>query len=134
MLFALKKGMVDGFSGHQRELLHLETTVEKIEAANVSMAFTDGHAAIAITAFWDDTKRLEEVDWEVIASNSWADTNNDPDRKRRKQAEFLLHEFCPWSLIGEIGVHDEKIADRVRALLEPAKHKPVVAVRSEWYY
>lgn len=32
---------------------------------------------------------LERLDWNAIRSRHWADTPEDPDRKRRKQAEFL---------------------------------------------
>jgi hypothetical protein len=132
VLYALKSGKVEGFTGDQRALLHLVSTVEVVVAAGVSFAFTDGHAAMAITDFFDDTADLDQLDWEVIASSSWGDTADAPDRKRRKQAEFLVHEHFPLSLVSEIGVYDARIADRVRKLLEPAEQEPMVTVRRQW--
>ncbi len=64
----------------------------------------------------------------------WHDTDKDGDRKRRRQAEFLVHQFCAWELITEVGVINRQIADRVRAILEPAVHQPAVTVRRGWYY
>jgi len=58
------------------------------------------------------------------------------DRQRCKQAEFLVHRFCDWSLIQEIGVIYQDMKGRVEETLAgyPAgMHKPVV-VKSEWYY
>jgi hypothetical protein len=58
------------------------------------------------------------------------------DRQRRKQAEFLVHRFCDWSLIQAIGVINQDMKARVEDILVqyPAElHKPVV-VHSDWYY
>ena len=58
------------------------------------------------------------------------------DRQRRKQAEFLVHRFCDWSLIQAIGVINQDMKTAVEEILAgyPAGlHKPVV-VKSEWYY
>ena len=49
------------------------------------------------TDFFDDLKDLDKIDWDLMQSRYWNDTNDDPDRKRRRQAEFLVHEFFPWS-------------------------------------
>ena len=57
------------------------------------------------------------------------------DRQRRKQAEFLVHRMCPWSLLTEVGVYNGAAGDRVQATLRAhgAGALPV-RVRSEWYY
>ena len=39
------------------------------------------------------------------------------DRQRRKQAEFLIHRFCDWSLIHEIAVIDNAMKTRVERIL-----------------
>jgi hypothetical protein len=55
--------------------------------------------------FYDDLAALEFViDWELMKSKFWFDREDDPNRKCRRQAEFLIHQFCPWTLIEEIGV------------------------------
>lgn len=58
------------------------------------------------------------------------------DRQRRKQAEFLVHQFCPWSLIKEIAVVNRSIKAKVMVLLEgfePEMRRDVV-VKPQWYY
>jgi hypothetical protein len=54
----------------------------------------------------------------------WNDTDNDPDRKRRRQAEFLVHEFFPWALVSYIGVYDRSIAETVDEIIQGATPKP----------
>jgi hypothetical protein len=63
----------------------------------------------------------------------WNDTDRDGDRKRRRQAEFLVRDFCPWQFIKLIGVCDEQRAVAVRkALLEAkASSTPDVKVKSD---
>jgi hypothetical protein len=64
----------------------------------------------------------------------WFDTAEDGDRKRRRQAEFLVHKYLPWETITRIGVNTSAVAGQVRQCLEGVAHKPVVAVERSWYY
>jgi hypothetical protein len=64
----------------------------------------------------------------------WRDTNEDGDRKRRRQAEFLVHEFFPFSLFGRIGVANQTMAKKTAALLAELEEKPLIEVQPAWYY
>ncbi|UTW68357.1 DUF4433 domain-containing protein [Anaerobacillus sp. HL2] len=44
------------------------------------------------------------MDWDVMESKYWFDTDDDPDRKRRRQAEFLVLRHFPLELVLGIGV------------------------------
>lgn len=134
MLYAIHRGHVKGYDGGQSRVLHLVTEAETIAASGCSWAFTEGHAEIAWTEFFADLCFLSEVDWAIMKERYWHDTDEDGDRKRRRQAEFLVHQFCAWELITEIGVINRQVADRVRAMLEPLAHQPVVNVQRGWYY
>jgi hypothetical protein len=58
------------------------------------------------------------------------------DRQRRKQAEFLVHKFCPWPVIQEVGVMNTQVKGQVEEILEESEPawRPVVNVRASWYY
>ncbi len=64
----------------------------------------------------------------------WFDTPEDSDRKRRRQAEFLVHQFFPWQLITEIGVMHHLVKAEVEKCLQTATHQPGVILRPNWYY
>jgi len=53
-----------------------------------------------MSQFFNDEDSLEEVDWNAVKLKRWTDTEDDPDRKRRKQAEFLVFNELP--LVKEI--------------------------------
>jgi hypothetical protein len=134
MLYAIHRGQVAGYDGGQTGVLHLVADVETVATSGCVWAFTEGHAEIAFTEFFTDLRFLSAIDWAIMSETYWYDTDEDGDRKRRRQAEFLIHRFCAWTLITEIGVINQRVADRVRSMLEGAAHQPAVTVQPGWYY
>lgn len=136
MMLQLKTGQVSGYAEGQEPLIYLVTTAQAVQAAGVRYAFSDGHGIAAFTNWYDDLADLEKVDWGMVNQRYWPDNVNDMDRQRRKQAEFLAHKACDWSLISEIAVIDATMKARVEALLDGVAkplRRPVV-VRRDWYY
>jgi hypothetical protein len=64
----------------------------------------------------------------------WHDTDEDGDRKFRRQAEFLVHERVPIEAIRLVGTMTEKVAERATTLLAAMPSPPPVTVRKGWYY
>lgn len=88
------------------------------------------------TDWFDDLADLSKVDWTMVYQQYWADSSQDMDRQRRKQAEFLVHQSCPWEWIEEVGVVSASAKARVEAVLAAhsgALARPVL-VRPGWYY
>ena len=74
------------------------------------------------------------IDWELMESKYWHDTDEDNSRKRRRQAEFLIHKFCPWGLVKEIGVINNDVKIKVQKILQHLDNQPVVKRRYDWCY
>lgn len=134
MLFAIDRGQVVDYQGDQKDIVHLVSAAETIRESGRRFVFSDGHADMAISSFFMDLKDLSRVDWKIMKETYWNDTETDGDRKRRRQVEFLVHGFFPWELVERIGVMNDVMAAKVSALLEGAKHVPVVSVQRGWYY
>jgi hypothetical protein len=135
MLYAIHKQNVDGYSGGQKPIIHLVSQIEAIENSEIAFAFTDGHGIMVYTDFYDDLYALNHViDWELMESKYWFDTPDDPNRKCKRQAEFLVHEFCHWNLIKEIGVINLTIQTQVREILQRFNIQTPINVYSNWYY
>ncbi len=110
MLYAIHCGSVQGYRGGQNQVIHLRSMTKDIQKAKIPFVFTDGHAAMKFSAFYNDSELLSSViDWQIMNSMYWADTPEDGDKKRRRQAEYLVYDFCPWEIIYEIGVQNSKI-------------------------
>lgn len=93
MLYAIHRGNVEGYQGGQAAVLHLVASAESVAKNKLSFAFTDGHAEMDISRFFTDLKNLDQIDWAIMQATIWRDTLQDGDRKRRRQAEFLVHNF-----------------------------------------
>ena len=115
-------------------LVYLVSTAQAVATAKVAFAFTDGHATMAFTEFFDDLACLCRIDWGVMQSQYWFDSEQYPDRKRRRQAEFLVYEHFPVSLITEIAVQNIAVQDRVVKMLADTSMNATVHVRPDWYY
>jgi hypothetical protein len=134
MLYAIDRGYVAAYQDGQEPIVHLVSTVQTVAVSGRRFVFTDGHATIAVSGFYEDVADLDQVDWSVMPSTFWNDTASYPDRKRRRQAEFLVHRFFPWELVTTIGVMSEAVRMRVEAALSATTYRPVVRVQRGWYY
>jgi hypothetical protein len=136
MLFQLKTGRVSGYNKGQEPLIYLVSAAQIVADAGIGFVFSDGHGIAAFTDWYDDLQNLGRVDWDVIYQKYWRDTNEDMDRQRRKQAEFLVYRFCDWQLINEIAVCNMSVKRRVEDILDQfssGMHRNVV-IRKNWYY
>lgn len=134
MLYAIKNGQIAGYEGFQSSIIYIVSSVGKILSGNRKWCFTDGHAVEAITEFFDDIKGLEKIDWNLINHWSWRNTDDDNDRKRRKQAEFLVKESCPLSMFEKIAVYDKKHKELAENILASQKITIDVIIENKWYY
>ncbi len=138
MLYAIKMGNVAGYQEGQNSIIYFVCEAESVSSTEIEFAFTDGHAIMGYSSFYNDLNFLSnQIDWDVMNTNYWADTDEDGDRKRRRQAEFLIHEFFPWHLIREIGVINSQMKgerEKLKNYYKMLTTTPPVKVYSNWYY
>jgi hypothetical protein len=134
MLYANHKGNVATNPDGQQAIIYLVSTLEAVVAAGLPFVFTDGHAIMFNSNFYADLGHLDKVDWPLMQSKYWHAIDTDPDRPRRRQAEFLVHQSFPWNLVEEIAVYDEGRHAEVRTCLQAAVHQPNVRLRRAWYF
>lgn len=136
MMLQLKTGRVAGYTEGQEPLIYLVSDAQTIQTAGMNFVFSDGHGIATYTQWFDDLAQLNNVDWDMVNQRYWTDNINDMDRQRRKQAEFLVHQDCGWSLVQEIVVIDDTVKTRVDAILAryPRNLSRPVRVQRDWYY
>ena len=136
MLYTIERRNTPGYQAGQQRIVHLASSVETLQAAQppVRWLFTDGHADMEYSDFFSSVDDLDKVDWPVMTARFWHDTSADGDRKRRRQAEFLVHQFFPWTLVEAVGVIDQSVADETEQALQTAAHRPEVRIERAWYY
>jgi len=136
MLYLIYKGNHPDltYRGGQEPIVHLEADLREVvnwaNGADRRWAFSLTNAGARYSLFRRDLDRLDEIDWPAVVSTDFRRA----EVKEGKQAEFLLHGSFPWSLIRRIGVHSIGIAHGVDSAMRAAEHRPIIEVRSDWYY
>lgn len=134
MLYEIQKGFNNVQKRHPNEIVYLVTTFTTIKNAGLSFVFTDGHAYHNFTQFFNHENDLRYIDWNTIKLKQWNDTETDPDRKRRKQAECLIYHEVPLNLIKAFVVYNDTAKTKILSIFE--KHGVVqpIYVKPQWYY
>jgi ssDNA thymidine ADP-ribosyltransferase, DarT len=134
MLYAIHGGNVNNYPHGQESIIHLVSNVQNIQQASCRFVFTDGHGTVRLTQFFDELNDLDKIDWDVMKAKFWNNVDEDMDRSRRRQAEFLVHQSLSWNLVTHIGVINDEMKIHVEQILQDSTHRPTVVIRRNWYY
>lgn len=134
MLLAYIDGRVTGELEYQDEIIYLASNAEYAGEQGLQFAFSDGHPVTEPKAFFNNLADINEIDFSVMKGRYWFNTDDDPDRKRRRQAEFLVRGKFPWECIRGIGVQTEEARQWVEGTMSKAPHNPPCVIREGWYY
>jgi len=129
MLFVVSRGH-DDYKQGQTPIIHLVSSTDAIVASGRPWAFTDRHADLVYSNQYDSLDNLDNVDWTVMPEHYWSE----PEKKEKRQAEFLVHDYCPWEAIQQIVVINQEVKNKVEAALIGSQHKPTVKISRNWYY
>ena len=110
------------------------TDVKHILASGRPWVYSDGNCAHLLTEYHEDLSALATtIDWPVMNAHMWKDTAEEPDRMRRRMAEFLVHDHLPLAALIGVATGDEATCHAAQNILGTNFQQPVV-VMSDWYY
>lgn len=118
----------------QNEIIFFVTHTKTIAKVGLPFVFTDRHAVVSYARFYNELDELKNLDWETIKLRYWKNTSDDPGRREKKQAEFLIYNKLPWEQIYGIAVIDDNVGARVESIVNGLQHKPVIKTKREWYF
>jgi len=122
------------YRGGQGPIVHLEADLYEVVAwvdrNGRRWAFSLSNAGAYYAQFRSRLDQLDEVNWPAVAARDF----RSPDVKEGKQAEFLVHHSFPWGLIRRIGVSERSVAQQVSNAMHGVGHRPVVEIRTDWYF
>jgi len=134
MLCAIHHGRVDGYKEGQAPVVHIVSSIEAVIAAGVPFIFSDGQARMEISSLYDDLAELKRIDWPLMRARYWSDTQEDPDRCRRRQAEFLIHDKAPVGIISQIVAMNQATKNFVVDAARRYGLQCGVSVDAGWYF
>lgn len=118
----------------QEPIVHLQAdlyeTVAWAQSMGQKWAFSNGNAGTYYTRFYAQVDQLGQVNWQAVEALDWRPAQI----KEGKQAEFLVYDSFPWSLVERIGVQNPSTAKLAEATVEQGNHRPPITVEVPWYY
>lgn len=115
MLYVVQKGFNMVATTPAEKIVYCVTSVQKIIDVGLDFVFTDGHAVDGFSSQYNaaDIENIEKVlDKNAINAKYWTD-ENDLDKKRRKEAEFLVAgDIAPQAILGFV-TYNQKAKDKV---------------------
>lgn len=126
------------YRGGQGPILHLQTDLNSVvawaQAQGKRWAFTLSNAGARYFEDRCNLAQLDEINWDAVEARKWSGNGVSSTVKEGKQAEFLIEERFPWSLVERIGVLSQTMGQRVIQMMQGMAHRPTVEIRPEWYY
>jgi len=124
------------YQGGARPLVYVVSSIASVVGAGLPWVASDGNCASSVTTYTSNEADLDShVDWDLMDATVWKSTDQDPDRRRRRMAELLVHHRFPLDLALGWAVSDEQMALRVRQLIDASgRSVRFVEVRPSWYY
>jgi len=136
MLYILYRRNHDSISyeGGQAPIVHLvadfEASVQWVESNNGKWAITPTNADARYTDFFKSRDDLKQINWDAVNARDFRSS----EIKDGKQAEFLLQDLFPWTLVEQIGVYDQNTESTAMNGISAASHQPPVRIQNGWYF
>lgn len=134
MLYNIKNGYLGVTKRPQEDIIYIVSSVEKIVELDLDFVFFDGHGYHNFSQAFNDDNYLDRIDWEIVKADQWSDTEEDPDRKRRKQAEFLIKQELDINAILGIATFNDNALKKVNNELNNHAIEIKTVAMSKWYY
>jgi len=133
MLYVVQNGFNMVAPTPPENIIYCVSSVQKIIDHQLDFVFTDGHAVDGFSAQYsiDDIQNIETIlDRNAIYAKYWKD-EKDLDRKRRKEAEFLvMGDIAPTAILGYF-TYNEKAKNK---LINSSTDVVKVHIKSEFYF
>lgn len=133
MLYVIQRGFNGVIKTNPENIIYCVTSIAKIIDSEIDFMFTDGHAIDSFSTEYSKAQ-IENIDnildYSAINATVWID-ENDLDKKRRKEAEFLLSQDLPTNYILGYICYNERAKSE---LLEYGIDESKIVVKPNCYF
>ncbi|MDG4561455.1 MAG: DUF4433 domain-containing protein [Candidatus Competibacter sp.] len=116
------------------EIVILVSSLPHIQALGVDFVFTDAHAYLSLTNYYNELERLDRIDWDILQRRDFKRDPNDPRKTERYQAEALVYRHLPVAGLLGLVCHTQGIAQRLQDVIQTLELSLSVHVRPQWYF
>lgn len=134
MLLNIHTGYYGVTQRPNEDIVILVSSIPKLIASKIPFVFTNGHAYMQGTDYFNSSSDLDEIDWKILKARDFAKDANDPGKKGRYQAEALAHKHVPIeALLGMACYNDTLKLQLEKQVSARGLTLPVKAIPG-WYF
>lgn len=133
MLYVIQKGFNEVNPVTAENIVYCVSSVAEIINQGLDYVFTDGHGIDSFTSFYssEDSSRIDELlDFDAIRIGYWVD-EIDTDKKRRKEAEFLVVSDIPNTAILGYVVYNQIAKEKLVTIGIPEN---IIHIKTNYYF
>lgn len=119
---------------HQKDMVYLVSSVQRLSANNVAFLFTDRHAYVANARYSGNVADLSGLDWDLINGRDFKRDPNRPDKLDRRAAELLVHRHMPVAALGAVACYNGAVRQTIEDAAIAVGVNMTVLVRQDWYF
>jgi len=134
MLYNIKTGHNGVHRRRNEEIVIFVSTLPAVANAGVRFVFTDGHAYMADTMYYDNLDDLHKLDWKILKARDFRRDPDDLGKTRRYQAEALVHRHVPTAVLKGVACYDRGSADRVSAEIRTRGLSMSAKALPNWFF
>lgn len=119
---------------HQKDMVYLVSSVQRLIANNVAFLFTDRHAYVANAHYSSDVAELARLDWGLINGRDFKLDPNRPDKLDRRAAELLVHRYLPVVVLSGVACYNTAVRQTIEAAAAAVAVNIAIEVHRDWYF
>lgn len=145
MLSAIHNGRVANCTETQDDIMHFETTVERVLSHREPFVIYDRNATKPYSTAYVSLSDLDKVAWDLITETPTLDgyckyffdrptVERYVDRMEKRMAEFLVRSNVPLAAMTRIGVFNQQKQQQVQQILQTYQLPIPVVMMPDWYF
>ncbi len=116
------------------EIVILVSGLHHLKTFGKAFLFTDAHAYLNYTNYYDDLDCLDKIDWDILQRRDFKRDKDDPKKTDRYQAEALVYEHLPTQGLIGIICYNEEQEQRISEAIKGLQLNLNAYARPEWYF
>lgn len=134
MMLNIKTGYHGVTQRPNKEIVILVSSIPRLVELGVPFVFTNGHAYMAESEFFDSADSLDKIDWKLLQARDFKNDPEDPGKLGRYQAEALVYLHMPIGALLGIACYDDGAMDSVSKQIDKRGLSLRVEETPSWYH
>ena len=134
MMYNITTGYNNVIKRTNAEIAILVSSLHKLKEVGTPFVFTNGHAYMQESDYFDDLGDLDKIDWELLRRKDFKRDPEDPGKVGRYQAEALAYRHVPVDALLGVACYDSATKATLDAHVRRLGLNTTVKIIPSWYF